>query len=59
MAAQTDSPGPGRATSEQAFNEITREIARRNEEAHKEARKRRAAREQAELARRRKWEREN
>ena len=38
-------PGPGRSTSEVAFNEVRREIAQRNEQAHQEARKLRAARE--------------
>lgn len=28
------SPGPGRSTSDQAFNELPKEIAQRNEAAH-------------------------
>jgi hypothetical protein len=32
-------PGPGRSTSEAAFNEIKKDIAERNERAHKNARK--------------------
>lgn len=43
--AARQEPGPGRSTSEAAFNDLRREIAQRNEQAHQEARKRRAARE--------------
>jgi hypothetical protein len=50
-------PGPGRSTSEAAVNEVKKEIARRNEEAQKAGRKRRAEREKAKLANLRKWER--
>jgi hypothetical protein len=50
-------PGPKRSTSEAAFNDLTKEIARRNEEAQKAGRKRRAAREKDQLALRRQWER--
>ena len=50
-------PGPGRSTAEAAVNRLKREIALRNEEAHKAARKKRAAREQGHLANKRKWER--
>lgn len=46
-------PGPGRSTSEAAFNDVRREIAQRNEQAHQEARKRRAAREREQLRARR------
>ena len=55
--ADANSPGPGRSTSEAALNEVKREVARRNEEAHKAARKLRAAREKQQLAERRKWDR--
>jgi hypothetical protein len=48
-----EEPGPGKSTSEAAFNDLRREIAQRNEEASQAARKRRAAREQDELLRRR------
>ncbi len=41
-----DEPGPGKSTSEAAFNDVRRPIAQRNEQASQEARKRRAAREQ-------------
>jgi hypothetical protein len=46
-------PGPGKSTSEAAFNDVRRQIAQRNEQASQEARKRRAAREQEQLLRRR------
>jgi hypothetical protein len=44
-------PGPGRSTSDQAFNELRREIAQRNDVAHQEARKLRTAREREQLLR--------
>lgn len=56
--AESTSPGPGRSTSEAAFNEVTREVARRNEEAHKAARKLRAEKERRRIAERRKWDRD-
>ncbi|MFZ0088319.1 MAG: hypothetical protein WAL63_02345 [Solirubrobacteraceae bacterium] len=46
-------PGPGRSTSQDAFNQLRKEIAARNERAHQEARKLRAAREREQLALRR------
>jgi hypothetical protein len=46
-------PGPGRSTSEQAFNELRRDIAQRNERAHQEARKLRVARERKQVMMRR------
>jgi hypothetical protein len=46
-------PGPGRSTSAQAFNDLKKEIAQRNDEAHKEARKRRVAREREQILTRR------
>jgi hypothetical protein len=55
--AEPNSPGPGRSTSEAAMNEVKKEIARRNEEAQKAGRKRRAAREKEQLANLRKWHR--
>jgi hypothetical protein len=45
-------PGPARSTSDAAFIALKKEIAQRNEQAQKEARKLRTAREQ-EMARRR------
>ena len=56
--ADSTSPGPGRSTSEAAFNEVTREVARRNDEAHKAAQKLRAEREKRRIAERRKWDRD-
>jgi hypothetical protein len=47
-------PGPGRSTAEQAFNDVRKEIAQRNERAHQAAIKVRAARE----LERRQWRRE-
>ncbi len=51
--AESNSPGPGRSTADEAFNEVKKEVARRNEEAHKAARKIRVAREKDRLALRR------
>ncbi len=48
--ADANNPGPGRSTSEAAFNEVKRDVARRNEEAQKAGRKRRAERDKAHLA---------
>ncbi len=53
--AETNTPGPGRSTSEAAVNEVKNEIARRNEETQQAARKKRAAREKEHLANLRKW----
>lgn len=52
---EPNKPGPGRSTSEAAVNEIKKQIARRNEEAQKAARKLRAEREREKLARMRQW----
>ena len=46
-------PGPGRSTSEAAFDDLRRQVAELNERAFQEARKRRAAREREQLLRRR------
>lgn len=46
-------PGPGRSTSELAFNEVRKEIAQRNEAAHQVARELRTAREREQILRRR------
>ena len=54
--ADPQSPGPGRSTSEAALNDVKREVARRNQEAHKAARKLRAAGEKQRLEARRQWE---
>ncbi len=52
-APERQAPGPGRSTSEGAFNELRREIAQRNERAHQAARKLRAVREREQMLRRR------
>jgi hypothetical protein len=56
--AEPQAPGPGRSTSDAAFNEVKKEVARRNEEAHKAARKVRTAREQRQIALRRERDRQ-
>ena len=53
---QPNGPGPGRSTSEAAVNELKKQIAARNAEAQKVAGKKRATRERAKLANRRKWD---
>jgi hypothetical protein len=50
---QTHEPGPGRATADDAFTALKKEIAQRNEQTQKEARKLRTAREQEKVRRRR------
>ena len=45
-------PGPGRSTSNAAFDDLRRDIAQRNERTHREARELRAAREREQLLRR-------
>jgi hypothetical protein len=50
MAKQPAEAQPGgRLSSDAAFNELTRAIAERNEQAHKEARELRTARERKQL----------
>jgi uncharacterized protein (DUF3084 family) len=53
MTKQTQQPGPGLSTSEAAFTELKKEIAQRNEQVQKQARKVRDAREQEQVRRRR------
>jgi uncharacterized protein (DUF3084 family) len=53
MSKQTYEPGPGRSTSDAAFNDLKREIAARNERMQKEARKLRTVREQEQARERR------
>ena len=48
-----EAPGPGRSTSEAAFNDLRKEIAQRNERTHQAARKLRAAREREQILMRR------
>jgi hypothetical protein len=58
VTAQLHGPGPGRSTADAAFDEAKREIARRNEQAQKAARKARTAREEKQLALRRERDRQ-
>jgi hypothetical protein len=53
VTKQTYEPGPGRSTSDAAFSALKKEIAERNEQAQKVARKLRTAREQEKVRRRR------
>ncbi len=53
MTKQTHEPGPGRSTADAAFAALKKQIAERNEQAQKEGRKLRAAREQEQAQRRR------
>ena len=53
MTEQSHQPGPGRSTADAAFTALTKEIAQRNDQAQKEARKLRSAREQEQIRRRR------
>jgi hypothetical protein len=53
MPKQIQEPGPGRSTADAAFAELKKQIAERNEQAQKEGRKLRAAREQEQARRRR------
>ena len=57
MAEQNQAPGPGRSTSDRAFSELIREVAARNEQAHKEARALRAVRTREDILRRRERDR--
>jgi hypothetical protein len=45
MTKQNHEPGPGRSTSEAAFDDIKKDVAQRNEQAHKNALKLRHERE--------------
>lgn len=50
-------PDPNRPPPTATFGDVTKEIARRNDEAQKAARARRAVREREQIALRRQWER--
>lgn len=52
-----NNPDPERSKPSATFGDVTKEIARRNDEAQKAARARRAAREREQIALRRQWER--
>jgi hypothetical protein len=56
MAKQNQEPGPGRSTSATAFDDVRKEIARRNEVATQKARKIRAARDREQQQARRSWD---
>jgi hypothetical protein len=53
MAKQTQQPGPGRSTSAEAFDDLRKDIAQRNEQAQKKARKIRDRRDRAQILARR------
>jgi hypothetical protein len=55
--ASTKTGGSERPTSDGTYSELIKQIARRNDEAQKVARKLRSEREREQLARRRKWDR--
>ena len=57
MSKQTQEPGPGRSTSDAAFNELRKEINDRNERVQKEARKVRTAKEREQVARKQREDR--
>lgn len=54
---KSSTPEPQRSPSTATFGDVTKEIARRNEEAQRAARARRAEREKEQIALRRQWER--
>jgi hypothetical protein len=56
MTKPNQEPGPGRSTSATAFDDLRKEIAKRNEQATEKAQKLRAARDRAQLIERRRWE---
>ena len=47
---KTNTPGPGKSTSKAAFDELTKQIAARNEQAHKAAKKLREKKDSKTLA---------
>ena len=55
--AKSDQPDPVQPKPTATFGEVTKEIAKRNDEAQRAARIRRDAREREQIARRREWER--
>jgi hypothetical protein len=55
--AKSDQPNPGQPKPTATFGDLTKEIARRNDEAQRAARVKRDAREREQIARRREWER--
>jgi len=53
MQKQTQQPGPGRSTASTTFDDLRKEIARRNDQASDRARKLRAVRDREQVALRR------
>lgn len=53
MPKQIQEPGPGRSTAAAAFAELRKEIAQRNERAHRKGRELRAERERDQVLARR------
>jgi hypothetical protein len=53
MPEKTQQPGPGRSTAAAAFDDLRKEIAKRNENACKKAREIRTAREREQIRTRR------
>jgi hypothetical protein len=53
VAKEIQEPGPGRSTAEAAFNDVRKQIAQRNEQAHQKARKLRAVRDRQQILARR------
>lgn len=49
MPKQIQPPGPGRSTAAAAFDDLRKEIARRNEQTHQKARKLRTVREREQI----------
>ena len=54
---KSNNPDPERPKPTATFGDVTKEIARRNEEAQKAARAKRAVRDREQIALRREWER--
>ncbi len=52
-----DNPDPEKPKPTATFGDVTKEVARRNEAAQKQARVKRTAREREQIAIRRQWER--
>jgi hypothetical protein len=57
MTKRQNHPGPGKSTSEAALDEVKKQVAERNRQAHLEARKRREPREKELAAKRREYSR--
>ncbi|MFL5863318.1 MAG: hypothetical protein ACJ780_21515 [Solirubrobacteraceae bacterium] len=57
MPKQSQEPRPGQSTADAAFDELRREIAKRNELAHQKARKLRDARDREQILARRQQDR--